>query len=331
MPRIVRQLARRVGVVASTTPAIPAFGPSTALIRTLSTGSPASYAAITASFRLPEDYVPPTQPPSARPPETRKSQIIRTYTSLLRSTPLIIFFQHNNLTAIEWAAVRRELSVALKSVGPVDVGAAHGKEIDLADDINLQVLRGRMFNVALRIVEFHDPRVTIEEEAHNHDLSRAAYNAIKSSEETRDSNTFHATMEPLLSGPIAALCFPAVSPAHLAAALSILSPNPAAPAPTRRSRPSYHDPETQNALAKLMLIGGRIEGTPFDHQGVTWVGGIKGGLGGLRAQVVHLLQSVGLNLSTALEGAGKALYVSLESHRQNLEPKKDIEEEDKKE
>ncbi|KKF94765.1 54S ribosomal protein L11 mitochondrial [Ceratocystis platani] len=330
MPRAARQLARGVGAVPTVSLA-SSFSPSAALVRTLSTSPSALYPAAPRSFRLPENYVPPTQPPSARPPETRKSQIIRTYTSLLRSTPIIIFFQHNNLTAVEWAAVRRELSVALKAVGPVDVGGADGKEVDLSSHVKLQVLRGRMFNVAMRIVEFHDPKGVSEDTTYNHDLSRVAYQAIKSAEEARDPNSIHATMEPLLSGPIAALCLPAVLPAYLAAALSVLAPGPASPAPTRRARPSYYELETQNALAKLMLVGGRIEGKPFDHQGVAWVGGIKGGLAGLRAQVVHLLQSAGLGLSTTLEGAGKALYVSLESHRQNLEPKKEETVEDGKE
>ncbi|KKA27171.1 hypothetical protein TD95_004303 [Thielaviopsis punctulata] len=319
MPRIVRQLARRV---APTTPASLTLRPAV-LARAFSTTTPATAAATSLnSFRLPDDYVPPTQPPSARPPETRKAQMIRMYTSLLRSTPLVIFFQHNNLTAPEWAAVRRELAAALKAVGPVDVGAADGQPVDLAAAVRLQVLRGRMFNVAMRVVEFHDPTTADSGDKYTHDLSAAAYAAIKRAEKAADPDSVHAVMEPLLSGPVAALCLPAVSPAYLAAALSILAPGPDFPAPSRRASPGYYDLVTQNALSKLMLVGGRVEGKAFDNDGVTWVGGIKGGLGGLRAQVVHLLQSAGLSLTTALEGAGKALYVSLESHRQGMEGEK---------
>ncbi|KAK6724421.1 hypothetical protein SNK04_003253 [Fusarium graminearum] len=75
--------------------------------RSIST-SPNCSAAVN-DIRKPIDQAPATKPPSARPVETRKSQLIRTYTSLLRTTPLILFFQHSNLTAVEWAAVRREL------------------------------------------------------------------------------------------------------------------------------------------------------------------------------------------------------------------------------
>src|SRR5271156_26349 len=56
------------------------------------------------------------QPPSHRPPEFRKSQLLRSYVSLLQSTPLILLFQHNNLKSMEWVSIRRELSRALQKV-----------------------------------------------------------------------------------------------------------------------------------------------------------------------------------------------------------------------
>ncbi|KAB5577703.1 hypothetical protein GE09DRAFT_1087031 [Coniochaeta sp. 2T2.1] len=294
------------------------------------TSSPRSYATSvtsTSSFaalRLPEDYVPPTKPPTARPPEVRKAQLLRTYTSLLRSTPLILVFQHNNLTAQEWAAVRRELRLALAAVSQ-----SNDQDALVTADVKMQIIRTRIFDVALKIVEFFDPSSvpavksgSNKDRVYNHDLSKAAYKAIKSvpqgSEALADSP--YGQLSPLMVGPLAILTLPAVSPAHLAAALSILSPQaPAFPAPSRRKNPGYYEPIVQNALQKLLLVGGRIEGKVFDVEGVRWVGGIDGGLDSLRAQLVYLLQSAGLGLTSALEGASKSLWLTMESRRSVLE------------
>ncbi|KAI9158832.1 hypothetical protein HJFPF1_06831 [Paramyrothecium foliicola] len=276
-------------------------------------------------FRLPVEHAPASKPPSARPVETRKSQLIRTYTSLLRSTPLILFFQHSNLTAIEWAAVRRELKKALEAVPATSSPSGPGNG-DLATHVQMQVLRTNMFKVALRITEFHNPEAAaaLADTARTthgplvHDLSEAAYEATRNKDVPQDSA--FAQMEPLLIGPMAALVLPALSTAHLAAALSILSPVPGKfPAPTRRKNPGYHDPTCQEGLAKLLLVGGRIEGKIFDQAGVSWVGGIEGGLDGLRAQLVALLQGAGLGVTNALEGGSRSLWLALEGRKAQLE------------
>lgn len=273
---------------------------------------------------LPAQYSPATKPPSARPAETRKSQMIRTYTSLLRTTPLILFFQHSNLTAIEWAAVRRELKKAISAV-PSTHSGPNGTPIDISKNIQLQVLRTNMFNVALKIVEYYNPETaaalgsTLRTTRGPivHDLSQAAYEAIHKAEVTPESA--YGQIKPLMVGPLAALAVPAVSPTHLAAALSILSPVPGTfPAPTRKQSPGFHDPVCQNGLAKLTLVGGRIEGKIFDQSGVNWVGGIPGGLEGLRAQLVHVLQSAGLGLTATLEGGSKSLWLALEGRKEQL-------------
>ncbi|KAK4103476.1 hypothetical protein N658DRAFT_557326 [Parathielavia hyrcaniae] len=282
-------------------------------------------------FRLPDDYVPPTKPPTARPADTRKSQLLRTYTSLLRSTPLILIFQHNNLTAVEWAAVRRELRLALGSIASEGADSA-----EIASRAQLQVMRTRILDVALKIVEFHDPssvapttvsaltgdRVQV---VYNHDLSKAAYKAVRAATKQPDApplpeSSAYVQIAPLLVGPLAVLTLPAVSPAHLAAALSVLAPSPPAfPAPSKKKSPGYYDPVAQGGFQKLMLVGGRIEDKVFDLEGVKWVGGIDGGLDALRAQLVYLLQSAGLGLTTALEGASKSLWLTMESRRSVLE------------
>ncbi|KAM0469695.1 hypothetical protein ACHAPX_010360 [Trichoderma viride] len=279
----------------------------------------------------PIEIAPATKPPSARPIDTRKSQMIRTYTSLLRTTPLILFFQHSNLTAVEWAAVRRELKKALDGVPPVN--AIPGAEpVDLSSKVQLQVLRTNMLNVALKLVEFYDPETAAASKSTPrtskgpvvHDLSKAAYEQVKTAEISPESA--YAQIEPLMVGPLAGLIIPAVSPAHVAAALSILAPVPGKfPAPTRRKNPGYYDPTFQNGLAKLVLIGGRIEGKVFDQAGVHWVGGIEGGLDGLRAQLVAILQSAGLGITSTLEGGSRSLWLALEGRKEQLdeESKKD--------
>ncbi|KAK4035128.1 hypothetical protein C8A01DRAFT_18150 [Parachaetomium inaequale] len=289
----------------------------------------ATAAAKVSSFRLPADYVPPTKPPTARPSDTRKSQLLRTYTSLLRSTPLILIFQHNNLTAVEWAAVRRELRIALGNVSSEGTDSA-----DVASRAQLQVIRTRIFDVALKIVEFHDPSKVAPtttsalsgekiQVVYDHDLSKAAYKAVQAAtkgDAPLPESSAYGQISPLLVGPLAILTLPAVSPAHLAAALSVLSPSPPAfPAPSKKKNPGYHDLVAQSGFQKLMLVGGRIEDKVFDLEGVKWVGGIDGGLDALRAQLVYMLQSAGLGLTSALEGASKSLWLTMESRRSVLE------------
>ncbi|PWI69525.1 hypothetical protein PCL_01172 [Purpureocillium lilacinum] len=291
------------------------------------TGRPAqvSSASSTHAGLQPVDYAPASKPPSARPIDTRKSQLIRTYTSLLRTTPLVLFFQHSNLTAVEWAAVRREVKKAVAAV-PAAVAVEGLDPVDLSPRVQLQVLRTNMFDVALKIVEFYDPEMAAasaltartERGPLVHDLSRAAYETIRKTQIPAES--MYAQIEPLMVGPLAALVMPAVSPAHLAAALSVLAPIPGKfPAPTRKRNPGYHDPTCQNGLAKLLLVGGRIEGKVFDQAGVNWVGGIEGGMEGLRAQLVAILQGAGLGITNALEGGSRNLWLTLEGRKGQLE------------
>ncbi|KAI0866310.1 hypothetical protein F4860DRAFT_456753 [Xylaria cubensis] len=271
------------------------------------------------ALRLPDDYIPPTQPPSARRPEQRKAQLLRSYTAMLRSTPLMLFFQHNNLTAVEWAAVRRELRAALAEVPAPPAGLDGTVPVDITSSIELQVLRTRMFNVACKIVDYFKPEDQVERSnAYTHDLSKTAYESIKSA--TADESSTYSQLSPLIIGPVAAVTFPSVSPAHLAAVLKVLSPSPPAfPAPTRKKNPGYYEPIAQSGFQKLILVGGRIEDKAFDLDGVKWVGGIQGGLDGLRAQLVSLLQNAGLGLTTALEGHSKGLWLALEGRRTQLE------------
>ncbi|PHH69195.1 hypothetical protein CDD83_5799 [Cordyceps sp. RAO-2017] len=268
--------------------------------------------------------MPPTKPPSARPTETRKSQLIRTYTSLLRSCPVILLFQHSNLTATEWAAVRRELKKVVAAT-PTCQSSARTHQLDLSTTVQLQVLRTNMFRIASRIVEFHEGTragdgLTNSETSQGpfaHDLSQAAYDAIQKT--TVPAKSLYGQLEPLMVGPLAALTLPAISPAHLAAALSVLAPvSGKFPAPTRRKNPGYHDAACQNGLSKLQLIGGRVDGNIFDQRGVNWVASIEGGLDGLRSQLVTILQGAGLGITMALEGSSQSIWWALEGRKSQL-------------
>ena len=191
----------------------------------------------------------------------------------------------------------------------------------------MTVIRTNIFEPALRIAEYYKPGlatgegeqelVSITDErldpSLTHALSRQAYNSI------HENKTVHP-LAPLLAGPIAALSFPAVSPAHLKAALTVLAPKaPDFPAPTRRANPGWHELPVQDGLKKLMLLGARIDGDVFDLDGVRWVGGIDGGIDGLRARLVWMLEGVGAGITGALEGAGKSLWFTVEGRRRMLE------------
>ncbi|KAJ5679449.1 hypothetical protein N7462_007693 [Penicillium macrosclerotiorum] len=276
------------------------------------------------------------QPPSHRNPEYRRSQLLRQYTSLLRTSPLMVIFQHNNLKSMEWASIRRELNKALQKVDQKI--AAEGRTApELAPHIKLQTIQTSIFEVAVRIVEYFRPtaasgkppsavdpvtQTSAELPLHSgskddpflsHDLSRAAHAAVKHLKGRHE-------LADILVGPIAVLSIPAVSPEHMKAALSILTPKEAGfPAPTRKGNPDYHDPIVQTGLQKINLLAARVDGEVFDIDQTKWVGSIEGGMDGLRSQLVMALQSMGSSVTSTLEGAGKSLYFTMESRRSVLE------------
>ncbi|KAJ6089700.1 hypothetical protein N7467_004916 [Penicillium canescens] len=299
----------------------------------------------------PVSRFPPTQPPSHRNPEYRRSQLLRSYTSLLRTSPLIVLFQHNNLKSMEWAAIRRELTNALKKVD--DKIAAEGRTAPpLAPYIKIQTIQTSIFEVALRIVDYFKPSESSlalgrppsaidpvtqtsaelpavsgskDDPALTHDLSRTAHAAVKNLKGKHDLST-------LLVGPVAVLSIPNVSPEHMKAALSILTPKEAGfPAPTRKANPDYHDPIVQNGLRKINLLAARVDNQVFDIDQTKWVGSIEGGMDGLRSQLVTALQSMSSSVASTLEGAGKSLYFTMESRRSVLEEEEKGPEGDKSE
>lgn len=270
---------------------------------------------------------PPNQPPSHRNPAYRKSQLLRSYVSLLQTTPLVVLFQHNNLKATEWVSLRRELVRALRKVD--DQLAAEGKPAEelIGEYVKLQVVKTNMFEPALRITEYFKPgdlppepmgglagiESEREDPALTHALSTAAFKAAQ-------EHKWEHPLTPVLSGAVAVLTFPTVSPLYVKTAFSILAPEAQRfPAPTRRAVPTYHEPAVQDGVKKLMLLGARIDGQVFDMEGARWVGSIDGGLDGLRAQLVAILQAFGAGVTNTLESAGRSLWFTMESRRNMLE------------
>ena len=228
---------------------------------------------------------------------------------------------------MEWVSIRRELCKALQKVDDLLVadGRAPGA---IGPAVKLQIIRSTIFEPALRVAEYYDPSKPPSPEelqtkgpilsekddpALTHALSESAYRAALSHKGKHPLTT-------LLAGPIVILTFPTVSPQHVKAALQILAPQARAfPAPTRRGNPAYWDPAVQDGLKKLILLGARIEGKVFDMEGTRWVGGIDGGLDGLRSQLVSMLQGFGAGLASTLESASRTLYFTMEGRRNMLE------------
>ncbi|KAM3073060.1 hypothetical protein ACMFMG_008777 [Clarireedia jacksonii] len=261
---------------------------------------------------------PSTQPPSYKPPAFRKTQLLRQYASLLRSTPLMLLFQHNNLKAMEWVALRRELSKALRKVD--EARAAEGQpHLNLANGIKLEIVQT---DQQVKMTDPTDPVTpssailpitNASGDGLTHTLSKAAHDAVAEKKRAHP-------LSPLLAGPIALLTFPGVSPQHLKEALTILAPSaPLFPAPKKKANPGWHDPAVQSGLQKLLLLGARIEGKAFDVEGTRWVGSIEGGLDGLRGQLVAMLQGIGGGITNTLESASKSLYFTVEGRRTMLE------------
>lgn len=265
---------------------------------------------------------PSTQPPSHKPPGFRKSQLLRLYVSLIRSSPLLLIFQHNSLKANEWLALRRELTCALNKVDKNRATLAKEQCQNLTPNIKIQTVQTGIFAAAVRVVDFFKPEINTQPSAaldppkkpkFTHSLSKAAHRAA-----AKHINSYE--LSPLLSGPICILSFPVVSPSHLKEAISILCPSPPDfPAPKKKSNPGWHDPAMQEAIQKLVLLGARVEGRTFDIDSTKTVGKIDGGLEGLQGQLVAMLQSIGASLTGTLDSTARSLYFTLETRRSVLE------------
>ena len=227
-------------------------------------------------------------------------------------------------------SIRRELTIALQRCD-------EETQTSLSQGIKIQVIQSRIFEVALRLVDYYNPpspaspphpsdpttqssndtisNVTpnAEDPLYTHSLSTHAHDAVLHMKGKHP-------LAPLLAGPLALVTFSEISPQHLKTILQVLAPDRPGgfPAPTRRILPGYYDPPVQNGVQKLMLLGAKVEGKVFDQNAVKWVGGLPG-IDGLRAQLLALLGAAGGSLVQTLEGASKSLWMTMESRRSVLE------------
>jgi len=250
----------------------------------------------------------------------------------------MLVLQHNNLKASEWAGIRRELALALKKAAPKPVegdAAAAATISDPSETVNIQIIQTGIFSAALRVAEFFRPATTSTDDpaaTTAHALSEAAYKSARPSKRSlrkaglRGRAAKHikksTPLHRLLKGPIAVLTFPSVEPSQLATALKIVAPtqgsSSAFPAPRRKDAPGYYEPAVQAGLQKLLLLGARVDGKVVDQLGVRHVGGLPG-LEGLRAQLVGVLSSAGMGLTSALESASRSVWYNLEARRLDME------------
>ena len=244
----------------------------------------------------------PTQPPSYRAAEARKTQLQRTYLSIIRSAPLMLVFQHNNLRSVEWSALRREVALALAKVVPA------GDDDAVASGTRLHVVRGALFSQAMRVAERYDARG-----GQQHGTSREANDGAKKKKHKH-------RMAALLSGHIGLVTFPAVSPPHIRAVANIMFPD-------GRTAKGL-DPLAVAGLQKLVLLAARVDGHVasgslaggrlIDASTVRWAGELPGFVP-LRGQLAGMLQNAsGADLVRALEALPVSTLRTLDAHRKVL-------------
>jgi large subunit ribosomal protein L10 len=261
-------------------------------------------AAAASVFSPPEPQIaqhPPTQPPSHRAADARKTQLHRFYLSVLRSTPLMLVFQHNNLRAVEWVALRREVKNTLSKLTPAT------DHDEIAQGVRIMMIRSGVFSSAIRVAEYYDPKNCAK-----HGTSREAYAMTKMRK--------NHPLSSLVVGPIGIVTFPAVSPQHIKAVVDLMFPE---------NRPAKGlDPLALSGLQKLILLAARVDGDVasgrlgageiLDATNVRWVSALPG-FEALRGQLVGMLQSVGgADLVRSLEAIPTSVVRTVDAHRKVL-------------
>ncbi|KAH8154789.1 uncharacterized protein LAJ45_01320 [Morchella importuna] len=242
-----------------------------------------------------------TQPESHKAASTRKTQLHRTYLSLIRSSPLLIIFQHNNLRAVEWSALRRELKNALTKL---DAASAPLTTINL--------VRPALFSSVLRVAEGFD-----KEHRFDNGLAGTSKEAYKSTLHLKETLDLH----PLLTANVATLSMPVVAPAQLKLILELMFPE-------KRSKKGL-DPLALSGLQKLVLLGARVdghvaggrigEGRVLDGDQLRALSQLKS-VEEMRGELAAILQSVGGGeLVRSLGSVGLTLTRTVDGRRKMLE------------
>lgn len=236
---------------------------------------------------------PKTQPPSYRNATSRKTLLQRLYVSILRSSPLVVVLQHNNLIAAEWSAIRRELATAFDKA-----------EIPENVKPKLTVIHSGLFGVAMRVADAQDEAVVTAPYA----LAPEVAKTVLPSKKTHP-------LKDVISGPLAIMSFGEVHPLALKTMLDVLFPE-------RNRFKKGIDPFARSGAEKLLMLAARVDGRGgkiLDRDAIKWVSGL-GGVDELRGQLVAMLQSVGGGeLVRALESVGLSVARTVEGRRKMLE------------
>ncbi|RPA79549.1 hypothetical protein BJ508DRAFT_363146 [Ascobolus immersus RN42] len=269
---------------------------------TTTTATPATHRNIPINPAL--DPLPPThpttQPPSHKSPTSRKTYLHRLYLSLLRSSPLTLIVQHNNLRATEWAAIRRELKTHLNKSIPAAPGAPKA-----GDAVDITIVHSGILGSALRVIDAEAAGALPADLRTGSSSTRAVYDATLGMKD-------QAELRSVLSGPLALITFREVDGQILTKLLEMMFP-------VSGKFKKGMDPACTSGLNKLLMLAGRCDGRILDQKGVRWVSGLPG-LEGLRGELIAILRKVGGgDIAQALGGIPIGLARMVDARRKMLE------------
>ncbi|KAK6539692.1 hypothetical protein TWF694_009896 [Orbilia ellipsospora] len=254
------------------------------------------------------------QPPSHRPFDSRQNLLHRTYLSLLRATPLLVFFQHNNLKGNELVAIRRDLRNVMANVDaqiaasqpppePAEDGTLPPKTRPIGNHVKMTIVNTELLSAALRVAEYL-PK----------DFNKGSSSGPEAYRLTMGYKKVHP-LEPFLVGPVGLVQFPTISPPHLLAVLNLLFPEKA-------TFKKGTDPAFISGVSKLLLLGAKIDkigGRTIDTAALRYITSL-GDITTLRGQLLGIMQSAGAGLVATLQSPSKGLWVMMEGRRKMLDP-----------
>ncbi|KAK6335496.1 hypothetical protein TWF696_002270 [Orbilia brochopaga] len=312
-------MSRSIFVRAATRAKLPkrttiSFNDACRFIEAFVTGSQRCYA--TRKVTHSASNVPPGSdlPPAHRPYYSRGHLLHRSYISLLRATPLLVMFQHNNLRAGELVSIRRDLRTAMANVdamvaasrpppGPTEDGTVPSQPRPVGEQVKMTILNTTVFSAALRSAEY---------------LPKDAEVRSSSSPEAYTMTMQYTDAHPLSSvlvGPTGVIQFPEVSPPHLLGVLNLLFPE-------KYTFRKGTDPAFISGVQKLVLLGAKVDkvgGTTIDTDSLKHITTL-GDLTTLQGQLLGVMQSAGGSLISTLQSPARGLWFVMDGRRKMLDP-----------
>ncbi|KAJ6259026.1 hypothetical protein Dda_5922 [Drechslerella dactyloides] len=290
------------------------FNDACRFIEAFVTGSQRCYA--TRKVTHSASNVPPGSdlPPSHRPYYSRGHLLHRTYISLLRATPLLVMFQHNNLRAGELVSIRRDLRTAMANVDamvaasrpppqPTEDGTITPQPRPVGEQVKMTILNTTVFKAALRSAEYLPKDADVRSSS-----SPEAYDM------TLQYDNAHS-LSPLMVGPTGVIQFPTVSPPHLLGVLNLLFPE-------KFTFRKGTDPAFISGVQKLLLLGAKVDkvgGTTIDTESLKHITTL-GDLTTLQGQLLGIMQSAGGSLVSTLQSPARGLWSVMDGRRKMLDP-----------